>query len=87
MFHGGGTSLNALKRQSKFIVGMKNSILMANSYVLSYFNYCPLCPLVWHFCGAGSTHKIEKIHERALTYVDGFMMTMFLLLFTSKEIV
>ena len=58
--------LNALKRQSKFIVGMKNRILMANSYVLSYFNYCPL---VWHFCGAGSTHKIEKIHERALRWV------------------
>ena len=58
--------LNALKRQSKFIVGMTNRILMANSYVLSYFNYCPL---VWHFCGAGSTHKIEKIHERALRWV------------------
>jgi hypothetical protein len=59
--------LNALKRQSKFIVSMENRTLMANSYVLSYFNYCPL---VWHFCGPGSTHKIEKVHERALRWVQ-----------------
>ena len=58
--------LNALKRQSKFIVGTKCRTLMANTYILSYFNYCPL---VWHFCGPGSTHKIEKIHERVLRWV------------------
>ena len=58
--------LNALKRQSKFIVGTKYRTLVANTYILSYFNYCPL---VWHFCGPGSTHKIEKIHERVLRWV------------------
>ena len=39
---------------------------MANTYILSNFNYCPL---VWHFCGPGSTHKIEQIHERTLRFV------------------
>ena len=47
---------NALKRESKFIVGQKDRTLVGNTYVLSYFNYCPL---VWHFCGPASTHKIQ----------------------------
>ena len=58
--------LNALKRESKFIVEQKCRSLNANTYVLSYFNYCPL---VWHFCGPASTHKIEKLHERVLRWV------------------
>ena len=58
--------LNALKRESKFILGAKDRTLMANTYILSNFNYCPL---VWHFCGPGSTHKIEQIHERTLRFV------------------
>ena len=59
--------LNALKRESKFIVGPKSRALNANAFILSYFNYCPL---VWHFCGPASTHKIEKIHERVLRWVQ-----------------
>ena len=58
--------LNALKRQSIFIVGQKNRSLVANTYILSYFNYCPL---VWHFCGPAPTHKIEKLHEWVLRWV------------------
>ena len=58
--------LNALKRESKFIVGQKNRAIVAYTYILSYFNYCPL---VWHFCGSASTHKIEKLHERVLRWV------------------
>ena len=58
--------LNALKRQHKYITGQKTRAMVANTYVLSNFNYCPL---VWHFCGKGATHKIEKIHERAQRFV------------------
>ena len=58
--------LNALKRQQKYIEGEKMRVLVTNTYVLSQFNYCPL---VWHFCGKGATHKIEKIHERALRFI------------------
>lgn len=59
--------LNALKRQNKYLVEIKMRTIVANTYVLSQFNYCPL---VWHFCGKGATHKIEKIHERTLRFVQ-----------------
>ena len=39
---------------------------MARSFVLSQFNYCPL---VWHFCGTSSIHKLERIQERTLRFV------------------
>ena len=39
---------------------------MVRTFVISQFNYCPI---VWHFCGAGDTHKIEKLHERALRFI------------------
>ena len=61
-----GQILNSLKRQSNFLVGVETRTLVINTYVLSQFNYCPL---VWHFCGKGATHKIENIHERALRFV------------------
>ena len=59
------SSLNALKRFKKFI-SADDRKLVVNAYVLSYFNYCPM---VWHFCGKGDTHKIEKIHERAIRFM------------------
>jgi hypothetical protein len=58
--------LNSLKRQKRYVVGEKIRSMVTNTYVLSQFNYCPL---VWHFCGKGSLHKIEKIHERALRFI------------------
>ena len=64
--------LNALKRQSKFIVGQESRTLVASTYILSYFNYCPL---VWHFCGPASTHKIERLHERVLRWVQNDYMS------------
>ena len=39
---------------------------MAKTFVMSQFNYCPL---VWHFCKPGDTHKMEKIQERALRFI------------------
>ena len=50
------SNLNALKRFKKYI-SANDRVLVVNAYVLSYFNYCPM---VWHFCGKGDTHKIEK---------------------------
>lgn len=61
------SNLNALKRFKKYI-SADDRILVANAYVLSCFNYCPM---VWHFCGKGDTHKIEKIHERAIRFMTG----------------
>ena len=58
--------LNAIKRQGNFIIATKMRTMVANTYVLSQFNYCPL---VWHFCGPGATHKIERIQERVLRFV------------------
>ena len=57
--------LNSIKRLKKhFDIDTKKH--MVRTYVLSHFNYCPL---VWHFCGNGSIHKMEKIQERALRFV------------------
>ena len=57
--------LNSIKRLKKhFDIDTKKHLVI--TYVLSHFNYCPL---VWHFCGNGSIHKMEKIQERALRFV------------------
>ena len=60
-----GGSLNALKRFRKYI-SAEDRKMVTHAYVLSHFNYCPI---VWHFCGKGDTHKIERIHERALRFI------------------
>ena len=36
------------------------------AFIISHFNYCPL---VWHFCGATNTKKLERIQFRALRFV------------------
>ena len=51
--------------KSKLLRG-NDAPFMTKTNVLSQFNYCPL---VWHFCGNGSIHKMEKIQERALRFV------------------
>ena len=58
--------LNALKRQCYYITDAKIRSMVVNTYVLYQFNYCPL---VWHFCGRGATHKIEKFQERSLRFI------------------
>ena len=40
--------------------------IIYNSFVASNFNYYPL---VWHFCGATNSNKIEKIQERCLRII------------------
>ena len=58
--------LNAIKRQKKYITDTKTRQMVVNTYVLSQFNYCPL---IWHFCGTGETHKMEKVQERAMRFI------------------
>ena len=36
------------------------------AFILTHFNYCAL---VWHFCGATNTEKLERIQCRALRFV------------------
>jgi hypothetical protein len=57
--------LNSIKRL-KFHFDFETKKHLTVTFVLSQFNYCPL---VWHFCGNGNMHKMEKIHERALRFV------------------
>ena len=37
--------------------------MLLDSFIFSNFNHCPL---VWHFCSAALSQKIQKTHERAL---------------------
>ena len=60
------SNINALKRFKRYISDSDRK-LVGNAYVLSYFNYCPM---VWHFCGKGDIHKIERIHERAIRFMS-----------------
>ena len=39
-------------------IGFQEMKMLSDSFVLSNFNYCPL---VWHFCSATLSQKIEKI--------------------------
>ena len=57
--------LNALARISNYLDESARKIIY-NSFVASNFNYCPL---VWHFCGATNSSKIEKIQERCLRII------------------
>ena len=60
-----GNQLNALKRIGSFL-SQDCRLLIFRTFVLSNFNYCPL---VWHFCGAQNTDKLEKIQKRGLQFV------------------
>ena len=59
------SQLNVLKRLKQFI-GFNDRKILAQSFVYSNFNYCPL---VWSFSSAKSLQKIEKIQERALRFL------------------
>ena len=57
--------LNALARISNYL-DVSARKLIYNSFVASNFDYCPL---VWHFCGATNSNKIEKIQQRCLRII------------------
>ena len=57
--------LNALKRLC-FYIPLDTRKILANSFIISNFNYCPL---VWYFSTAKQLQKIEKIQERVLRFL------------------
>jgi len=59
--------LRVLQRLSQHL-DTSSKMQIFRSFVLSHFMYC--C-LVWHFCGAQYTKKIERIQYRALKFVYG----------------
>ena len=38
-------------------------IILMKTFILSYFNYCPL---IWMFCSRKGNSRINRIHERAM---------------------
>ena len=60
-----GNQLNALTRLKSFL-GLKEGVVLVNSFIYSNFNYCPL---VWMFSYKKSLNKIESLHKRALTFI------------------
>ena len=57
--------LNVLQRLARYIdKDCRMSIF--RSFILAHFNYCAL---VWHFCGATNTKKLERIQCSALRFI------------------
>ena len=72
--------LNALKRLC-FYIPLDTRKILANSFIISNFNYCPL---VWYFSTAKQLQKIEKIQERVLRFLhDDYVSDYLTLLKTS----
>jgi len=57
--------LNILKRIGKHLTKL-GKLTVYHTFIMSNFNYCPL---IWHFCGATETKKMEMIQERALRFI------------------
>jgi hypothetical protein len=57
--------LNVLKRIGKYLNKL-GRLTIYYSFILSNLNYCPI---TWHFCSEKNTLKMEKIQERALSFV------------------
>ncbi len=60
-----GRNLNAVKRLSRSLP-TKVRLQLYQTYISCHFNFCPL---VWHFCSASDTQKLERIQYRALRFV------------------
>ena len=57
--------LNAWKRLG-FYIPLDTRKILANSFIISNFNYCTL---VWYFSRAKQLQKIKKIQERILRFL------------------
>ena len=57
--------LNVLQRLARHL-DQEGRMAIFRAFIISHFNYCPL---VWHFCGATNTKKLERIQFRALRFV------------------
>ena len=60
-----GNQLNALTRLKSFL-GLKERVVLVNSFIYSNFDYCPL---VWRFSHKKSLNKTESLHKRALRFL------------------
>ena len=49
-----------------FYIPLDTRKILANSFIISNFNYCPL---VWYFSMAKKLQKIEKIQERVFRFL------------------
>ena len=65
IFRKASRQLDALKRLC-FYIPLDTCTILANSFIISNFNYCPL---VWYFSTAKQLQKIEKIQERVLRFL------------------
>ena len=57
--------LNAWKHLG-FYISLDTCKILANSFIISNFNYCPL---VWYFSRAKQLQKIEKIQVKILRFL------------------
>ena len=60
--------LNCFYRIKKYL-SIKQRHVLANAYVLSPFNYCPL---IWMFCSKGLANCMDRVHRRCLRAIYGF---------------
>ena len=78
-----GKKVNALARIASYMVESKRILLM-KTFMLSYFNYCPL---IWMFCSRKSNSRINRINERAMRIAhDDYESTFEQLLIKNKTI-
>ena len=51
---------------TKSFLGLKERVVLVNSFIYSNFDYCPL---VWMFSHKKSLNKTESLHKRALRFL------------------
>ena len=56
--------ISVLKRIGNFL-NFESRKTNYHAFIMSNFNFCPL---IWHFCSKTNSHKLEKIHFRALKF-------------------
>ena len=57
--------LNVLQRLARYL-DVEGRMAIFVCFIKPYFMYCSL---VWHFCGAVSTKKLESLQYRALRFI------------------
>ena len=57
--------INVLYRLAN-VLDEESRLCILKCFILCHFNYCPL---IWHFCGAKNTLKLEKLQIRGLRFV------------------
>ena len=73
--------LNGIKRLKSYL-DITTKRQLAKTFCLCYFNYCPV---IWHFCGTGDIHKIERLHERVIRFIYNDYTSNYLELLSSND--